>query len=164
MLFRSLAKAFGMNVVAWARSPKAEYASRYGIEFVALEELLAGSDVISLHLLLNQETEGLLSSKRLRSTKPGVVFVNTAREQLLDETTLIELLQSGHIGAMATDVFNKEPLSQDHPFNELDNVVMTPHNAYNTPEFTAILCDMDINNLEAYFAGNPKNIATFSEQ
>ena len=159
-----LAKAFGMNVVAWARSPKAEYASRYGIEFVALEELLAGSDVISLHLLLNQETEGLLSSKMLRSTKPGVVFVNTAREQLLDETTLIELLQSGHIGAMATDVFNKEPLSQDHPFNELDNVVMTPHNAYNTPEFTAILCDMAINNLEAYFAGNPKNIATFSEQ
>jgi len=159
-----LAKAFGMNVVAWARSPKAEHASKYGIEFVALEELLAGSDVISLHLLLNQETEGLLSSKRLRLTKPGVVFVNTAREQLLDETTLIELLRSGHIRAMATDVFNEEPLSQDHPFNELDNVVMTPHNAYNTPEFTEILCDMAINNLEAYFAGNPKNIATFSEQ
>ncbi len=159
-----LAKAFGMNVVAWARSPKAEHASRYGIEFVALEELLAGSDVISLHLLLNQETEGFISSERLRLTKPGVVFVNTARGQLLDETTLIELLRSGHIGAMATDVFNEEPLSQDHPFNELDNVVMTPHNAYNTPEFTEILCDMAINNLVAYFVGNPKNIATFSEQ
>ena len=155
-----LAKAFGMKVVAWARSPKAEHVSKYGIEFIALEELLTGSDVISLHLLLNQETEGFISSERLRLTKPGVVFVNTARGQLLDETTLIELLRSGHIGAMATDVFNEEPLSRDHPFNELDNVVMTPHNAYNTPEFTATLCDMAIDNLESFFAGNPKNVAT----
>jgi D-3-phosphoglycerate dehydrogenase len=155
-----LAKAFGMNVVAWARSPTAELASKYGIEFVSIETLLSSSDVISLHLLLNEDTEGLLSSEFLCSTKPGVVIVNTAREQLLDETVLIELLEAGHVGAMATDVFLEEPLPPGHAFRELDNVVMTPHNAYNTPEATAAMCDVAIENLEAYFTGNPKNVVT----
>jgi D-3-phosphoglycerate dehydrogenase len=155
-----LAKAFDMKVIAWARSPTTETASKYGIEFVALEELVAASDVISLHLLLNQETEGMLCSELLRSTKPGVVIVNTAREQLLDETTLVELLKSGHVGAMATDVFNEEPLPQEHPFKDLENVVMTPHTATHTPEATANLCDIAIDNLEAYFAGKPQNVAT----
>ena len=155
-----LAQAFGMNVIAWARSPNAEVASNFGIEFVSLKELLASSDVVSLHLHLNEDTEGFLTSDLLRSTKPGVVIVNTARAQLLDETALVELLRSGHIGTMATDVFNEEPLPMDHPFRELDNVLMTPHNAYNTPDATAAMCDVAIDNLEAYFAGNPKNVAT----
>ncbi|MBG7609954.1 MAG: 3-phosphoglycerate dehydrogenase [Anaerolineae bacterium] len=155
-----LAQAFGMNVIAWARSPNAEVASNFGMEFVSLKELLASSDVVSLHLHLNEDTEGFLTSDLLRSTKPGVVIVNTARAQLLDETALVELLRSGHIGTMATDVFNEEPLPMDHPFRELDNVLMTPHNAYNTPDATAAMCDVAIDNLEAYFAGNPKNVAT----
>ena len=155
-----LAQAFGMNVIAWARSPDTKLALNHGIEFVSLEVLLASSDVISLHLQLNEDTEGLLSPDLLRSTKPGVVIVNTAREQLLDEPSLIELLKSGHVGAMATDVFNEEPVPGEHPFMELDNVVMTPHNAYNTPDATAAMCDVVIDNLEAYFAGTPKNVAT----
>ncbi|MDH3379285.1 MAG: hypothetical protein OEQ39_20355 [Gammaproteobacteria bacterium] len=61
---------------------------------------------------------------------------------------------------MATDVFIEEPLPQNHPFTKLDNVVMTPHNAYNTPDATAAICDVAIDNLEVYFAGNPKNVAT----
>lgn len=155
-----LAKAFGMTVIAWARSPTAETASKYGIGFCSLEALVTASDVISLHLLLNQETEGILSSELLRSTKPGVVIVNTAREQLLDETSLIELLRSGHVGAMATDVFNEEPLPHGHPFKDFENVVMTPHSAAHTPEATAYACDIAIDNLDAYFAGHPKNVAT----
>lgn len=155
-----IANAFGMKVVAWARNPTSELAAKYGIEFISLEALLNSSDVISLHLGLNEETDGILSSSRLRSTKPGVVIVNTARQQLLDEPTLIELLGSGHIGAMATDVFLKEPLPSEHAFREFDNVVMTPHNAYNTPEATAAMCDVAIENLEAYFSGNPRNVAT----
>jgi len=155
-----LAQAFGMNVIAWTRSPDAEIASNFGIEFVGLHELLASSDVISLHLHLNEDTEGFLNSGLLRSTKRGVVIVNTARQQLLDETALIELLESGHIGALATDVFNVEPLPDDHPFARMDNVVMTPHNAYNTPDATAAMCDVAIDNLEAYFEGNPTNVAT----
>jgi len=154
-----LAQAFGMNVVAWTRNPNAEIASKYKIEFVALDDLMASSDVISLHLHLNKDTEGFLTPELLRSTKPGVVIVNTAREQLLDETALIEMLKAGHIGTMATDVFNVEPLPANHPFRKLDNVVMTPHNAYNTPDATAAMCDVAIDNLGAYFAGNPTNVA-----
>ena len=154
-----LAQAFGMNVIAWTRNPNAENASKFGIEFVGLDELLASSDVISLHLHLNEDTAGVLNSELLQTTKPGVVIVNTARQQLLDETVLIELLKSGHIGTMATDVFNVEPLPDDHPFKKMDNVVMTPHNAYNTPDATAAMCHVAIDNLEAYFAGNPKNVA-----
>jgi D-3-phosphoglycerate dehydrogenase len=159
-LVTPLAQAFGMNVIAWARSPSAEIASNFGIEFASLKELLATSDVVSLHLHLNEDTEGFLTSDLLRSTKPGVLIINTARAQLLDETALVDLLKSGHIGTMATDVFNEEPLPMDHPFRDLDNVMMTPHNAYNTPDATAAMCDVAIDNLEAYFAGNPKNVAT----
>ncbi len=155
-----LAQAFGMKVIVWTRSPNAEIASEFGIEFVDLDELLTSSDAISLHLHLNEDTEGFLSSELLRSTKPGVVIVNTARQQLLDETTLIELLETGHIGTLATDVFIVEPLPEDHPFRKMDNVVMTPHNAYNTPDATTAMCDVAIDNLEAYFAGNPTNVAT----
>ena len=159
-LVAQLAKAFGMKVVSCSRSLNAEAAAKYGVDSVSMEVLLASSDVISLHLHLNEDTEGLFSSELLHSTKPGVVIVNTAREQLLDETALIELLKSGHVGAMATDVFIEEPLPQNRPFTKLDNVVMSPHNAYNTPDATAAICDVAIDNLEVYFAGNPKNVAT----
>ncbi len=84
-----LAQAFGMNVIAWARSPKAEHASNYDIEFVSLDALLESSDVVSLHLHLNEDTEEFLSSDLLRSTKPGVVIVNTARSRSIGEYLFI---------------------------------------------------------------------------
>ncbi len=157
-----LARAFGMTVIAWTRNPDPATASKHGVEFVPIESLIKSSDVISLHLLLNSETEGLLSADLLRLTKPGVIIVNTARQQILNETALIELLQSGHVGSFATDVFNEEPVPSEHLFKELDNVVMTPHNAYNTPEARATMCDVAIENLETYFAGNPQNVATIN--
>ncbi len=155
-----LAKAFGMRVIAWTPNPSAERAARHGIEFRDLDDLLAESDVLSLHLLLTPETEGLITAEQLGKTKPGVVIVNTARAQILDEATLIELLASGHIAAAGIDVFNDEPLPQGHPFAALDNVVLSPHVAYNTPEANTAALDMSIDNLEAYFAGRPKNVAT----
>jgi D-3-phosphoglycerate dehydrogenase len=155
-----LAKAFGMRVVVWARNPKPEDADLYGIEFIDLDDLLEESDVLSVHLLLTPETDGMISAKRLRSTKPGVVVVNTARAQVLDEVALIELLASGHIAAAGIDVFETEPLPADHVYTKLDNVVMTPHCAYNTPEAVASMIDIAIDNLEAFFDGNPKNVAT----
>lgn len=155
-----LAKAFGMRVMVWTRNPKAEDVATYGIEFSELDILLAKSDVLSVHLLFTPETEGMISAKRLRNTKPGVVVVNTARSQVLDEAALIELLATGHIAAAGIDVFNNEPLPVDHPYTKLDNVVLTPHCAYNTPEAVAAMIDIAIDNLEAFFAGNPQNVAT----
>jgi len=155
-----LAKAFGMRVIVWTHNPSAERAARHGIEFCDLDDLLAESDVLSLHLLFTPETEGLITAERLHKTKPGVVIVNTARAQILDEAALIELLASGHIAAAGIDVFNDEPLPKGHPFTALDNVVLTPHVAYNTPEAIAALIDTAIDNLEAFFAGTPINVAT----
>ena len=119
-----------MRVIAWNRSPK----QFVGVEFVELDALLAQSEVISLHLLLNDETRGFLSAKRIAAMKPGVILVNTARGALVDEAAMIDALQSGHIRHAGLDVFNIEPLPADHPLTELPNVTLSAHSAFRTPE------------------------------
>ena len=158
-----LAQAFGMQVICWTRNPSNPRADEFGIEFTSLDQLLTLSDVVSLHLASTPATDGLLDADKLRSLKPGALLVNTARSSLLDESVLIELLQSGHIRAAGIDVFDKEPIADDHPFLTLDNVVMTPHVAYNTPEAVAEMYDTAIDNLVAFYAGTPQNIATKPE-
>lgn len=157
-----LARAFGMRVIAWTRNADAERAARYNIEFCSLDDLLAKSDLISFHLPVTPDTEGIITAERLGKTKPGVVIVNTARAQILDEGALVELLESGHVAAAGIDVFNQEPLARGHPFTKLDNVVLTPHVAYNTPEASAAIIDMAIDNLEAFFNGKLTNLASDS--
>ena len=125
-----IALGCGMKVVAWNRSPK----SFAGVEFVALEKLLAESDVVSLHLLLNDETRGFLSAKHIAAMKPGVILVNTARAALIDEAAMIEALKSGHIRHAGLDVFNIEPLPKDDPLTKLPNVTLSAHSAFRTPE------------------------------
>ena len=158
-----LAQAFGMTVIGWTRNPNQERADQYDIEFTGLDELLSSSDVVSLHLLSTPETNGLLDAKRLRSLKRGALLINTARSSLLDEATLVELLETGHIGAAGIDVFDSEPLAANHAYRELDNVIMTPHVAYNTPEAIAAMYDTAIDNLVAFYAGKPQNVATSAE-
>jgi D-3-phosphoglycerate dehydrogenase len=120
----------GMRVMAWNRSPK----SRSGVEFVTLEKLLAESHVVSLHLLLNDETRGFLSRERIAAMKPGVILVNTARAAMVDEDAMISALKSGHIRHAGLDVFNTEPLPADHPLTKLRNVTLSAHSAFRTPE------------------------------
>ena len=157
-----LARAFGMRVICWTRNPTDERAERYGIEFTDLEPLLKTSDVVSLHLLSTAETDGLLDAERLRSIKQGALLINTARSSLLDEAALADLLHSGHLGGAGIDVFDDEPISGKHLLLELDNVVMTPHVAYNTPEALAGMYDTAIDNLLAFYSGKPRNVATIS--
>jgi D-3-phosphoglycerate dehydrogenase len=125
-----IALGSGMKVIAWNRSPK-QFA---GVEFVALETLLAQSDVVSLHLLLNDETRGFLSRERIQAMKPGVILVNTARGAVVDEAAMIEALKSGHIRHAGLDVFNTEPLPVDHPLTKIPNVTLSAHSAFRTPE------------------------------
>ena len=158
-----LAQAFGMKVICWTRKPSRERADQFGIEFTDLDQLLSGSDVVSLHLLSTPATDGLLDADRLRSIKRGALLINTARSSLLDEAVLIELLQSGQIGAAGIDVFDNEPIAADHAFLTLDNVIMTPHVAYNTPEAVAAMYDTAIDNLIAFYTGSPQNVATSPE-
>jgi D-3-phosphoglycerate dehydrogenase len=125
-----IALGSGMRVIAWNRTPK----SFAGVDFVPLEKLLAESHVVSLHLLLNDETRGFLSSQRIAAMKPGVILVNTARGAMVDEAAMMAALKSGHIRHAGLDVFNIEPMPADHPLTKLANVTLSAHSAFRTPE------------------------------
>ncbi|MEP9379282.1 NAD(P)-dependent oxidoreductase [Aquabacter sp. CN5-332] len=125
-----LALGAGMRVLAWNRSPR----DFPNVQFVSLEELLAESHVVSMHLLLSDETRGFLSAARIADMRPGVILVNTARGALIDEEALVAALRSGHVGHAGLDVFVTEPLPADHPFTTLDNVTLSAHSAFRTPE------------------------------
>jgi D-3-phosphoglycerate dehydrogenase / 2-oxoglutarate reductase len=125
-----IALGSGMRVLAWNRSPK----SYPGVDFVDIETLLAQSHVVSLHLLLNDETRGFLSGPRIAAMKPGAILVNTARGALVDEAAMMSALKSGHIRHAGLDVFNIEPLPADHPLVKLPNVTLSAHSAFRTPE------------------------------
>jgi D-3-phosphoglycerate dehydrogenase len=125
-----IAQGSGMRVIAWNRTPK----KSRGVEFVELDELLTESDVISLHLLLNDETRGFVSRACIEAMKPGVILVNTARGALVDEAAMIDALKSGHIRHAGLDVFNIEPLPADHALTRLPNVTLSAHSAFRTPE------------------------------
>ena len=125
-----IASGSGMRVIAWNRTPK----NFAGVEFLDLDTLLKQSHVVSLHLLLNDETRGFLSGPRIAALRPGVILVNTARGALVDEAAMIGALKSGHIRHAGLDVFNTEPLPMDHPLAKLPNVTLSAHSAFRTPE------------------------------
>jgi len=125
-----IANGSGMRVIAWNRTPK----THPGVDFVDLNTLLVASHVVSLHLLLNDETRGFLSRQRIASMRPGAILVNTARGALVDEAAMIDALKSGHIRHAGLDVYNVEPLPLDHPLTKLPNVTLSAHSAFRTPE------------------------------
>jgi D-3-phosphoglycerate dehydrogenase / 2-oxoglutarate reductase len=125
-----IAHGSGMRVIAWNRTPK----TYPGVEFVDLNTLLVASHVVSLHLLLNDETRGFLSRQRIATMRPGAILVNTARGALVDEAAMIDALKSGHLRHAGLDVYNVEPLPVDHPLTKLPNVTLSAHSAFRTPE------------------------------
>lgn len=131
----SIANGAGMRVLAWNRSPK----TAPHVEFVDLDTLLAESHVLSVHLLLNDETRGFLNAARLARLRPGVILVNTARGAIIDEAAMIEALKAGRIGHAALDVFAEEPLPPGHALTQLENVTLSSHSAFRTPEATETL-------------------------
>jgi len=125
-----IAHGSGMRVLAWNRTAK----SAPGVTFVDLDTLLAESHVLSLHLLLNDETRGLLSAERIARMRPGAILVNTARGALVDETAMIAALREGRLRHAALDVFATEPLPAGHELTTLENVTLSAHSAFRTPE------------------------------
>lgn len=130
-----IGKGLGMEVIAYNRTPRPDA----GVLQVEVDTLLAKSDVVSLNLVLNDETRGFLSKERIARMKPGAILVNTARGALVDEAALVAALQSGHIRHAGLDVFHAEPLKADHPLAKLPNVTLTSHAAFRTLEASMTL-------------------------
>ncbi len=130
-----IAKGMGMKVIGWNRTKHADIQ----VPLVDIDTLLGRADVVSMNLTLGDETRGFLSAERIARMKPGVIFVNTARGALADETALIAALKSGHIRHAGLDVFHAEPLKSDHPLANLPNVTLTAHAAFRTPEASLTL-------------------------
>jgi D-3-phosphoglycerate dehydrogenase len=128
-----MGKGLGMDVIGWNRTRRA------GVPLVDIDTLLAKSDVVSLNLVLNDETRGFLSKERIARMKSGAILVNTARGALVDEEALLDALKSGHIRHAGLDVFHAEPLKTDHPLTKLPNVTLTSHAAFRTLEASMTL-------------------------
>ena len=128
-----IGRGLGMELIAWNRTPRA------GETLVALDTLLARSDVVTLHLALHDATRGFLDVARIARMKPGAILINTARGALVEGEALLDALQSGHIRHAGLDVFDAEPLRPDHPLASLDNVTLSAHAGFRTLEASMTL-------------------------
>ena len=148
-----LAKAFGMNVIAWSPNLTAERCKEVGVGYATKEELFATADIVTIHVVLSQRSRGLVGAADLARMKPTSYLVNTARGPIVDEAALLETLKARKIAGAAIDVFSVEPLPTDHPFRKLDNMVLTPHLGYFTEEgFRAHYAQM-VEGIDAWFKG-----------
>lgn len=152
-----LAAAIGMRVQAWTFNPSPDRARALGIEFVDFDELLASSDAISLHVKLTDQTRGLIGRRELARMKPGTLFINTARGAIVDTAALVAELKDGRLAGAGIDVFDQEPLPADHPLLACEQVVLTPHNADQTPEGMELLNSGVVENVIAFFEGRDVN-------
>jgi phosphoglycerate dehydrogenase-like enzyme len=155
-----LARAIGMEVIAWTFHPSAERAAELGVRFVELNELLRTSDVVSVHVRLTDQSRGMIGRRELELMKPGALVINTARGAIVDSAALVSALESGHLGGAGLDVFDIEPLPPDHPILRCEQVVLTPHAADQTPEGVELLNLGAVENVLAYLDGRPRNVVT----
>jgi glyoxylate reductase len=145
------AAGFGMEVLAWNRTPKAAE----GVTFVPLGELLRRSDIVTLHCALTDETRGLIGADELRAMKPTAVLVNTARGPIVDQRALARALRSGEILAAGLDVVEHEPIPPDDELLSLPNCLVLPHVGSATVVTRSRMADMAVDNVLAVLAGDP---------
>src|SRR6202021_2811494 len=150
-----LAKAFGMNVIAWSPNLTPERCREVGVGYATKEELFAAADIITVHMVLSQRSRGLVGQADLARMKPTSYLVNTARGPIVDEAALLEALQQRRIAGAAIDVFSVEPLLVDHPFRRLDNIVLTPHLGYVTEEGFRPHYGKMVEGISAWLKGEP---------
>ena len=152
-----IARGIGMRVIAWTRTPGDKPLAELGIELVDLDDLYRQSDVVSLHVRLTRETTGMVGQRELAAMKPTAILVNTARGAVVDEAALLEALRNETIRGAGLDVFEQEPLPENHPLAELPNVVVTPHSGGVTAEALETGLRLAVDNVFAAFRGKPMN-------
>lgn len=174
-----IARGFGMKVLAFDVKPQPALAVEFGFTYATMDELLAGSDVVTLHLPATPQTEHLIDEAAIGRMKPGAVLINTARGSIVDSRPLIEALRSGKLAAAGLDVLPDEPLIReeaellssiyanqldmrelvaDHILLTMPNVTVTPHNAFNTREAIARIVTTTVGNIASFLDGAPTNV------
>jgi D-3-phosphoglycerate dehydrogenase len=151
-----LGKAFGMTVLAWGPTLTAARAEAAGVELTpSLDDLCAGSHVVSLHLRVAPATRGLLTEERLAAIGPDGLLVNTARAELVDMAALRRLIAEGRLGGAALDVFDQEPLPADDPLRASPRVILSPHVGWMTDGTWAAFVGRSVDNILAFWRGEP---------
>jgi phosphoglycerate dehydrogenase-like enzyme len=157
-----VAKALGMDVVAWSPNLTEERCAELGITRVSKEGLLSSADVLGVFLVFSERSRSTLRAEDLAQMKPGAILVNISRGPIVDEEALVDALRSGHLAGAGLDVFDREPLPANHPFRSLDNVVVTPHIGYVTEHLFRLAWQRMAQDVVAYLAGSPIRVVTDS--
>ncbi|WP_024576435.1 MULTISPECIES: D-2-hydroxyacid dehydrogenase family protein [unclassified Afipia] len=156
----TIAKALGMNVIAWSQNLTPEACAAAGVTYATKDELFATADIVTIHVILSKRTRGLITRDDLARMKPTSYLVNTARGPIVDEAALLDALQRKAIAGAGLDTFSQEPLPLDHPLRKLDNVVLTPHLGYVTENnYRRYYGDM-VEDIAAWLSGAPVRVMT----
>jgi phosphoglycerate dehydrogenase-like enzyme len=156
----AVGRAFGMEVTAWSQNLTEEAARAAGARRLDKLDLLAGADVVTVHLVLSERTRGLIGAAELEQMKPTAYLVNTSRGPIVDERALVAALRSGRIAGAALDVYEVEPLPPDHPLRTLPNTVLTPHLGYVTEAGYRVFYGQAVEDIAAFLAGAPIRVLT----
>jgi phosphoglycerate dehydrogenase-like enzyme len=155
-----VAKALGMDVVAWSPNLTDERCAQLGITKVTKEGLLSSADVLGVFLVFSERSRNTLRAEDLALVKAGAILVNISRGPIVEEDALVEALRSGRLAGAGLDVFDREPLPSNHPFRSLDNVVVTPHIGYVTEHLFRMAWQRMAQDVAAYLAGSPIRLVT----
>jgi phosphoglycerate dehydrogenase-like enzyme len=155
-----LAKALGMEVVAWSQNLTEERCAELGVGKVTKDQLLSSADVLGVFLVFSERSRNTLRADDIAKMKRGAILVNVSRGPIVDEPALVNALRSGHLAGAGLDVFDQEPLPLDHPFRSLDNVVVTPHVGFVTEDLFRTAWRLMAEDVAAYLAGVPIRVVT----
>jgi phosphoglycerate dehydrogenase-like enzyme len=150
--------AFGMDVVAWSANLQASDAAEIGVQRVELDDLLATSDVVTIHQKLSDRTRGLLGARELGLMRPDALLINTSRGPIVDEAALLDALTTGSIGGAGLDVFDVEPLPPGHPLRTAPRTLLTPHLGYATEETFRGMFAQVVEDIEGWLDGAPVRV------
>jgi phosphoglycerate dehydrogenase-like enzyme len=139
-----------MNVVAWDRTGSSPGSDEFGVVRLPLDDLLAASDVVSIHLRLSDRSRGLLNRERLGKMKPGAILINTSRGAIVDEPALVEALREKRLAGAGLDVFSTEPLPETSELRTLPNVLLTPHIGWKVRDVLHEFVEIAAGQLEAW--------------
>ncbi|OMF61924.1 D-2-hydroxyacid dehydrogenase family protein [Paenibacillus sp. FSL R5-0766] len=151
-----IAQAFGMNVMAWSENLTQEKAEKHGVIWAETkEQLLAESDIVSIHLVLSDRTRNLIGQADFQLMKSSALLINTSRAGIVDQEAMVEALQSGVIAGAGLDVYEQEPLPVNHVMRTLPNVLATPHLGYVTRGNYEIYYNHTVENIAMFLKGTP---------